>query len=821
MREDTWAWAQSWHETKSTIAFAYLVTVLLFARSGLYADRAVRPGLPRIVSSLFQVTVVTLIFALVNGERYSSYYVFYASLAFAIVYVGTLRWGYEQVTGALLRLAGYRRRAILVGTGKHIEDVADALHDEVHAPVEMIGFISLNPRPDNGLRSLGTMAELPKILERHRPQEVIIADPDFPQVQAVELVDVCHQRGVTVRIAPSTMEILVHRAEFVPGTSVPLFELRPPVFDGFDYALKRSFDFVVALILLILLTPLLLAIAVAVFVSSRGPIIYRSIRPGIGGAPFACFKFRTMRSGSDQMQADLESHQRGLRRAVQDPPGPAAHGRRAAPAALLARRAPAARQRAARPDVARRAAAAAAARLRAARGLAPQALPGAARHHRPVAGLRPLGAGLRRPRAARLPLPRALVDRAGSHDPAQDHPRGLLASRRLLAGPHTDRSPQVVPVRNRRMDRHPPDDHSFLDAMTLRRLLSPATALMGRLTYARKFVLIGLVLLVPAGVALKAYWDQQGVQIAFSAKERVGDAYLEPARDLVTHVVEARGLAVRAAAGDSRAASALPGKLQEVDASVAAVGKADASMGSELETTKLWNELEGDIAKAKAAKPRSPQAAFDAWSAATSGATGLIVQVSNGSNLILDPDLDTFYLMDALITKLPAIVDNAGQASDLQVIVAHEGTIAQRIALAGAQGTLRSTASAMNDGYKTSFTHTADGTLTTLGGPLGSTLKAGEAVAAGVDPTGKGAVDEAAAAARGAKAIAAATLARAGDAAQARRADRRPHRQVRERAQPDRADHRRSRCSSPSTSSSGSSCPSAAPWPTSPAACAG
>jgi exopolysaccharide biosynthesis polyprenyl glycosylphosphotransferase len=112
---------------------------------------------------------------------------------------------------------------------------------------------------------------------------------------------------VTVRIAPSTMEILVHRAEFVPGSSVPLFELRPPVFDGFDYALKRSFDFVVALFLLILLSPLLLAISVAVFVSSRGPVIYRSIRPGIGGAPFACFKFRTMRSGADQMQADLES----------------------------------------------------------------------------------------------------------------------------------------------------------------------------------------------------------------------------------------------------------------------------------------------------------------------------------------------------------------------------------------------------------------------------------------------------------------------------------------------------------------------------------
>ena len=147
----------------------------------------------------------------------------------------------------MLRAAGYRRRAVLVGSGKHIEDVAHALRDEVHAPVEMVGFISLTPRPDNGLRSLGPDRGPAAVLDAHRVQEVIIADPDFPQERAVELVDQCHRRGVTVRIAPSTMEILVHRAEFVPGASVPLFELRPPVFDGFDYAVKRTFDFVVSL----------------------------------------------------------------------------------------------------------------------------------------------------------------------------------------------------------------------------------------------------------------------------------------------------------------------------------------------------------------------------------------------------------------------------------------------------------------------------------------------------------------------------------------------------------------------------------------------
>ena len=58
---------------------------------------------------------------------------------------------------------------------------------------------------------------------------------------------------------------------------------------------------------MIVLSPLLLLISIAVFISSRGPILYRSQRPGIGGEPFSCFKFRTMRSGADQQQADIES----------------------------------------------------------------------------------------------------------------------------------------------------------------------------------------------------------------------------------------------------------------------------------------------------------------------------------------------------------------------------------------------------------------------------------------------------------------------------------------------------------------------------------
>ncbi len=294
-------------ETRRILAFAYLLTALLFARSGLYATRSQRPGLSRIVGSLFEVAFVALLFAVVNGEHFSSYYLFYGSLAFALLYVPLLRYAYERATGAILHAAGYHRRAVLVGTGKHIRDVAHALGDAPgSSPIEVVGFVSPNPLPPNGVRCLGTLDSLEDVIASEGVDEVIIADPDFPQERAVELVDQCHRRGVRVRIAPSTMEILIQRAEFVPGQSVPLFELGPPVFEGIDFALKRTFDVVGATALLLLLSPLLAAIVLAVRLSSRGPAVYRSMRPGIGQLPFACLKFRTMYCDADERQTALE-----------------------------------------------------------------------------------------------------------------------------------------------------------------------------------------------------------------------------------------------------------------------------------------------------------------------------------------------------------------------------------------------------------------------------------------------------------------------------------------------------------------------------------
>ena len=66
---------------------ACLVMVLLFARSGLYRDREQRPGFATVISSLFQLTLLMLLYAVIEGYEFSSYYIFYGTLLFALVYV--------------------------------------------------------------------------------------------------------------------------------------------------------------------------------------------------------------------------------------------------------------------------------------------------------------------------------------------------------------------------------------------------------------------------------------------------------------------------------------------------------------------------------------------------------------------------------------------------------------------------------------------------------------------------------------------------------------------------------------------------------------
>lgn len=288
------------------LPYAALVMLLLFSGDGLYRQRHLRPGSAQIMGSLFKVAVVTLAFAVIEGARFQSYYIFWGTFIVASVLIVGTRVSYDVLTERLENAFGRERRAVIVGTSHQIEAVADALERAQVKRIHPVGFVSLEPRPENGLRDLGPIDEI----ERHFDSidDVIIADPSFPQEETVMLVDRCHRGGVQLQVAPTTMEILrADQAEFVPGESLPLFEIKAPVFEGAAFVVKRVFDLVVASLLLLLASPVLLVTALAVKLTSRGPVFFLSPRPGLGGESFNCVKFRTMVTNAEALQNELES----------------------------------------------------------------------------------------------------------------------------------------------------------------------------------------------------------------------------------------------------------------------------------------------------------------------------------------------------------------------------------------------------------------------------------------------------------------------------------------------------------------------------------
>ena len=300
-------WGLPWKAEAEWLPFLVLVTVLVFWRGGLYAPRESRAGAGRIISSLLLVTVITLAFAVGTGYQHTTFGLYVTAFALSVVVVGGLRAAYELVTRDVWRLAGVRRRAVLLGSSDRLLELRRALGlGRGGIDYEFLGAIVSDDGPID-LPSLGSVRDLPSILDRLHPDELIVSGVDLGDEAFLDLVEQAHRFGVKVRIAPTTTALLTQRMEYVPGQGVPLFELRPPVFAGLDWSIKRTFDLMMSVLIVAAAAPFWILAALAVKLDSPGPVFYRDRRVGLGEREFGMFKFRSMYIDASERQAGLES----------------------------------------------------------------------------------------------------------------------------------------------------------------------------------------------------------------------------------------------------------------------------------------------------------------------------------------------------------------------------------------------------------------------------------------------------------------------------------------------------------------------------------
>jgi len=300
-------WGLLWSEGPAEwLKFAAPITVLVFAQAGLYSQRERRPGAGRILASLIVVALIVLAFGLGTGYDFTTSGLIPTAVLMSALTIGLLRAAYESVSLEVMRAAGIRRRVVLVGEGKSLADLRNTLAAARGGPAyEFVGVVAQDGIP--GLLRLGSREELSSVLEDVRPDEVILSEAHFDERTVLEVVEQAHRQGIKVRLAPDTTELLVQRGEYVPGHGAPLFELRPPVLTGWDWAIKRVFDIVVSVLVAVLLLPLWLLIALAVKLDSRGPVLFVDRRIGVGEREFGMLKFRTMVAEAASLQPELEN----------------------------------------------------------------------------------------------------------------------------------------------------------------------------------------------------------------------------------------------------------------------------------------------------------------------------------------------------------------------------------------------------------------------------------------------------------------------------------------------------------------------------------
>ena len=185
-------------------------------------------------------------------------------------------------------------------------------------------------------------------------------------------------------------------------------------------------------------------------------------------------------------------------------------------------------------------------------------------------------------------------------------------------------------------------------------LLAPAMGVMNRLRYTQKFGLITLLFALPLGLATYYMIREANVRIDFGQKEIYGNEYLRPLRHLMQDVGEARILAHGVVAGAVTMRPELVRKHAEIDDDFKEVEKVEAELGAQLDTASRfqamrenWRFLHQETLTLQAADRDKLYADLLAE------VTSLFSHVGDTSNLILDPDLDTYYVMDSTLLKLP------------------------------------------------------------------------------------------------------------------------------------------------------------------------
>jgi exopolysaccharide biosynthesis polyprenyl glycosylphosphotransferase len=287
------------HRPELALAFAMLLLPLL-SGAGLYRSRLVLSlldDLPRLLRRwLTALALLLVITQVVIGEATG-----FGVAAIAGVALMIIRCVNYQVVRLLRSKGVVAHSTIVVGADATGQEIAQRLIHNPHYGLVPLGFLDRPMEATNSLPAplLGKPQDLLRLLDQYSPRALILAGRSLPDGDLVDLVRACHRHRCDVFVIPRLAE--VHYAsddvEFVWDT--PLVRLHRSAYRSPAWGLKRLLDVVFSSLALLVLSPLMLLCALAVYLEGGKGVIFRQERVGRDGLHFSLLKFRSLRPANE------------------------------------------------------------------------------------------------------------------------------------------------------------------------------------------------------------------------------------------------------------------------------------------------------------------------------------------------------------------------------------------------------------------------------------------------------------------------------------------------------------------------------------------
>jgi Undecaprenyl-phosphate glucose phosphotransferase len=248
------------------------------------------------MGALVLVSVMTFFFRQYDYSRVVIVYFW----IFSIASVSFARYAFREGLRVARRRGYNQRYALVVGGGDFVGGVIHRLRSRPDTGIRILGLVGDDKRGAAGVQSLGGFADLRAVLDAHQVDHVIVALPHEDYGRLGGLLEAIGDEPVTIHVVPDLGRFTSLRGGVEEFEGLPFVHLRESPLYGWSQMGKRIFDVLFSFVVLVLLSPVFLALALAVRLTSPGPVLYGQERMGLDGQRFRMLKLRTMRVDAER-----------------------------------------------------------------------------------------------------------------------------------------------------------------------------------------------------------------------------------------------------------------------------------------------------------------------------------------------------------------------------------------------------------------------------------------------------------------------------------------------------------------------------------------